>query len=87
VTVDDVNAAEAMVKSFHGLHPDIPIVARARDHEHARRLRAAGASEVIPDAIESGLQMAGKALAEFGYDSETVRSRLAAERDEEYRRV
>lgn len=87
VTVDDVNAAEAMVRSFHGLHPDIPIVARARDHEHARRLRAAGASQVIPDAIESGLQMAGKALAEFGYDSETVRSRLAAERDEEYLRV
>lgn len=87
VTVDDVNAAEAMVTSFRKLHPDVPIVARARDHEHAVRLRAAGANQVIPDAIESGLQMAGRALAEFGYDMETVRNRLAAERGEEYLRV
>ncbi|WP_340691364.1 cation:proton antiporter [Hyphomonas sp.] len=86
VTVDDVAAAEAMVTSFHKLHPDVPIVVRARDHEHAARLRRAGASQVIPDAIESGLQMAGRALAEFGYDEETVRSRLAVERTEEYRR-
>lgn len=86
VTVDDVAAAEAMVASFHKLHPDVPIVVRARDHEHATRLRRAGASHVIPDAIESGLQMAGRALAEFGYDAETVRSRLAVERAEEYSR-
>jgi CPA2 family monovalent cation:H+ antiporter-2 len=86
VTVDDVAAAEAMVASFHKLHPDVPIVVRARDHEHATRLRRAGASQVIPDAVESGLQMAGRALAEFGYDEETVRNRLAAERTEEYRR-
>ena len=86
VTVDDVAAAEEMVASFHKLHPDVPIVVRARDHEHATRLRRAGASQVIPDAIESGLQMAGRALAEFGYDEETVRNRLAVERIEEYRR-
>ncbi|KCZ90849.1 glutathione-regulated potassium-efflux system protein [Hyphomonas johnsonii MHS-2] len=86
VTVDDVAAAEAMVTSFHRLHPDVPIVVRARDHEHAARLRLAGATHVIPDAIESGMQMAGRALTEFGYDSETVRSRLAAERGEEYQR-
>jgi len=86
VTVDDVAAAEAMVTSFHKLHPDVPIVVRARDNEHATRLRRAGASQVIPDAVESGLQMAGRALAEFGYDEETVRNRLAAERTEEYRR-
>lgn len=84
VTVDDVAAAEAMVRSVRKLRPDVPIVARARDHEHAARLREAGATHVIPDAIESGLQMAGRALAEFGYDAETVRNRLASERDEQY---
>lgn len=87
VTVDDVTDAEAMVKAFHQLRPETPIIARARDREHARRLRAAGAKEVIPDAIESGLQMAGRTLHEFGYDEETIRDRLAAERDKEYRRA
>ena len=87
VTVDDVTAAEAMVKAFHKLRPDAPIIARARDHEHAQRLMNAGAKEVIPDAIESGLQMAGRTLSEFGYNDETIRDRLAAERDEEYHRI
>ena len=87
VTVDDVTAAEAMVKAFHKLRPDAPIIARARDHEHAQRLMKAGAKEVIPDAIESGLQMAGRTLSEFGYNDETIRDRLAAERDEEYHRI
>jgi K+:H+ antiporter len=87
VTVDDVTAAEAMVKAFHKLRPDAPIIARARDHEHAQRLMDAGARSVIPDAIESGLQMAGRTLHEFGYNEETIRDRLAAERDEEYERA
>ena len=87
VTVDDVNDAEAMVKAFHQLRPEVPIIARARDREHAARLQEAGARDVIPDAIESGLQMAGRTLHQFGYDEETVRDRLAAERDEEYRRA
>jgi CPA2 family monovalent cation:H+ antiporter-2 len=65
----------------------VPIIARARDHEHAQRLIDAGAKEVIPDAVESGLQMAGRTLHEFGYNDETIRDRLAAERDEEYHRI
>lgn len=87
VTVDDVSAAEGMVRAFHKLRPEVPIIARARDHEHAQRLIDAGAKEVIPDAVESGLQMAGRTLHEFGYNDETIRDRLAAERDEEYHRI
>ena len=87
VTVDDVSAAEGMVRAFHKLRPEVPIIARARDHEHAQRLIDAGAKEVIPDAVESGLQMAGRTLHEFGYNEETIRDRLAAERDEEYERA
>ncbi|HBF91403.1 MAG TPA: portal protein, partial [Hyphomonas atlantica] len=78
VTVDDVSAAEGMVRAFHKLRPEVPIIARARDHEHAQRLIDAGAKEVIPDAVESGLQMAGRTLHEFGYNDETIRDRLAA---------
>ena len=40
---------------------------------------------MIPDAIEAGLQLAGRALEEFGFPGETVRDRIAAERDKEYR--
>lgn len=87
VTVDNAASAEAMVHSARRLRGDLPILARAQDTDHAKRLAQAGASYVIPDAIEAGLQLAGRALRLFGYAGETVRDLLAHEREEEYRRA
>ena len=86
-TVDDPQAAEAMVRAGRALRAELPILARARDCDHAAQLGRAGAGAVIPDAIEAGLQLAGHALEEFGYATEAVRDRLAAERDLEYQSV
>ncbi|PWK72578.1 cation:proton antiporter [Aminobacter sp. AP02] len=87
VTVDDPKDAAAMVKAARQLRGDIPVLARARDAEHARELYAAGAEFVIPDAIEAGLQLAGRALSEFGYSSEVLEDRIASERSVEYQRA
>lgn len=87
VTVDSAVAAKAMVRAARSLRGDLVILARAQDADHAQRLLDSGADYVIPDAIEAGLQLAGRALLEFGYATETVRDRLAAGRDTEYRRV
>ena len=87
VTVDDAGSATAMVRAIRSLRPTVPILARARDAGHGQSLRQAGATYVIPDAIEAGLQLAGRVLQEFGYANETVRDLIAAERDEEYRKA
>ncbi|WP_084395690.1 cation:proton antiporter domain-containing protein [Henriciella aquimarina] len=87
VTVDDPASAEAMVRAIRSLRPTVPVFARARDAEHGQALRRAGATFVIPDAIEAGLQLAGRALQEFGYANETVRDLIGSERDEEYRKA
>ncbi|MEL6956020.1 MAG: cation:proton antiporter [Pseudomonadota bacterium] len=87
VTVDDATSAERMVQTLRGLRADLPILARAQDTDHAARLHEAGATFVIPDAIEAGLQLAGRALESFGYATETVRDLLAAEREGEYRKA
>ena len=87
VTVDDPADAERIVTGVRALRADAPILARARDSEHARRLTEAGASFVIPDAIEAGLQLAGRALGEYGYSGETIRTRIESEREAEYRRA
>ncbi|MEM8921236.1 MAG: NAD-binding protein, partial [Pseudomonadota bacterium] len=87
VTVNDAASAEAMVRAVRQLRSDAPILARAQDAEHALALQAAGANYVIPDAVEAGLQMAGRALESFGYETETVRDRIAAARDAEYLRA
>lgn len=87
ITVDDPDRAESMVRSALELRPDITILARAHDGDHMVRLTAAGANHVVPEAIESGLQLVGIALEIFGYDPETVRTRIGQARDEEYRRA
>ena len=87
VTVDDPDRAEAMVRAGRRLHPEMLVLARAHDGEHAGLLQAAGARHVVPEAVESGLQMAGRALEGFGYETETVRDLLAATRDEAYRQA
>ncbi|MEL6569195.1 MAG: cation:proton antiporter [Pseudomonadota bacterium] len=87
VTVDNADSAERMVRTLRAERADLPILARAQDTDHAARLREAGASFVIPDAIEAGLQLAGRALEGFGYASETVRDLIAAEREGEYRKA
>lgn len=87
VTVDDANRARDMVRCARALHGEIEIFARAHDGDHAARLVEAGAGHVVPEAVESGLQMAGMSLECFGYDTETVRDLLARVRDEEYRQA
>jgi len=87
VTVDDAIRARDMVRCARALHGEIEIFARAHDGNHAATLINAGAGHVVPEAIESGLQMAGMSLESFGYDTETVRDLLARVRDEEYRRA
>ena len=86
VTVDDKDSASAMVKAFRTLSTTIPVLARARDAEHANELLEAGADFVIPDAVEAGLQLAGRALEQFGFDRKSVLSRLDLERAAAYER-
>lgn len=85
VTVDDAEDAEHMVRGVRSLRSQAPILARARDAEHADRLQRAGATFVIPDAVEAGLQLAARALEETGYSGETVRDLISGARDVEYR--
>jgi len=84
VTVNNVESAKTVVARARKKRPDMPIFVRAQDPDHARDLVKAGATFVIPDVIEAALQLALRALLVFGYNEETVRDRIAAERDESY---
>ncbi len=84
ITVNNPAIVEPIVKTVRAMRPDIPIIARAHDQEHAKLLEESGANYVIPEVVETGMQLAGRALHQFGYDSETVRDLLAFDRDAEY---
>ena len=62
ITIDQPDAAERVVASLRRQHPDLRIIARSRDAEHARRLEQAGANDIILEALEPGLQMGAAAL-------------------------
>ncbi len=81
VTLDQPATAERTVTAARRLAAKLPIVARARDGRHARRLLDLGADAVVPETVEASLQLAGRALEILGLPSEEVASRLARERD------
>ena len=85
VTLDNELSAESMVKTARHSRPDVPILARARDADHAQLLYKAGATFVIPDAIEAGLQMSARALEQLGYETDAVQTLISSERETEYR--
>lgn len=83
VTMDDGKAAEQVVAEIRSEHPELPIYARARDMQHARRLREAGVDVAVPETIEGSLQLAGRLLAGLGISSEAIGYRLDSQRNVE----
>ncbi|NCP12261.1 MAG: sodium:proton exchanger [Sphingomonadales bacterium] len=66
LTMDDPVQQERITRQIRAEHPDIPIVSRARDADHAALLYRAGASEAVPETLESSLQLAEVLLVDLG---------------------
>jgi CPA2 family monovalent cation:H+ antiporter-2 len=84
ITFADTAAAVRALAHIHALAPSVPVIARARDEADIARLSAAGASEVVPEALESGLMLASHTLVWVGVPLNRVMRRLRAVRDEQY---
>ncbi len=87
VTVNARESAERMVAAARKLRPDALVFARAIDAEHAARLLALGAVEVIPEAVEASLQLGGRLLEGLGLSDEAVARRLDELREAERARL
>ena len=66
VTMGDAEAADAVVKAALAARPDLRIVARARDGNHAARLYALGVTDAVPETIEASLQLSEAVLVDVG---------------------
>ena len=66
ITIQTKSVTDDIVVEVRKLRPDILIVARARDAEHARHLYAMGVNVAVPVTIEASLQMSEAALLGFG---------------------
>ncbi len=86
VTVDEPAASEEIVKTARGLNPDLTIVARARDADHATLLYELGVTDAVPETIEASLQLSEAVLVDIGIPMGHVIASIHAKRDE-YRKV
>ncbi|HEV7659158.1 MAG TPA: cation:proton antiporter [Allosphingosinicella sp.] len=66
LTMDDPRQSVRLVKRVRGWCPDLTIVARARDPEHAAELYRAGATDAVPETLESSLQLSEAVLVDLG---------------------
>jgi len=64
--------------------PGVPVVVRAREEDDAEALFAAGAAEVVPEALESSVMLATHALAFVGVPLHRVIKRLRELREQHY---
>lgn len=76
VALDNSKAATHTLIALRAQYPDLPIFVRARDVAHLAGLRAAGATDVVPDTLEASLQLAKRVLAGLGIAEDEVDHRL-----------
>jgi CPA2 family monovalent cation:H+ antiporter-2 len=62
----DTAAVDDVVKAVRARRPDVMIVARAHDAQHARHLYTLRVTDTVPETIEASLQLAESALVGLG---------------------
>jgi CPA2 family monovalent cation:H+ antiporter-2 len=81
VTMDQPASARRVVSHVRQAHPQLPIFARSHDERHAHELRAAGATMVVPETLEAGLLLTGRALGALGVQPPERQAIVQAERE------
>lgn len=66
LTMDDPVQLVATTRAVRAAQPDLCIIARAKDAEHAAQLYRAGATDAVPETLESSLQLAEAVLVDIG---------------------
>jgi monovalent cation:H+ antiporter-2, CPA2 family len=82
VTMDSPAANEAVVEATRLLRPEVTLVARARDANHARALYRLGVTDAVPETIEASLQLSEAVLVDLGVPMGLVIASIHEKRDE-----
>lgn len=82
LTMDDPVLSVQLTRRVRGWVPNLTIVTRARDTAHAAELYRAGASDAVPETLESSLQLSEALLTELGIAVGPVIASIHEKRDE-----
>ena len=84
VTYVEIQGALKVLGHARAHAPQVPVIVRTRDDHDLERLQAAGAAEVVPEAIEGSLMLASHALALVGIPMRRVIRIVQNQRDARY---
>ena len=84
VTYLDTASALKVLANTRAHAPTVPVIVRTVDDHDLEKLRAAGATEVVPEAIEGSLMLASHALALVGVPMRRVIRVVQDQRDARY---
>jgi CPA2 family monovalent cation:H+ antiporter-2 len=84
ITFDDTPTALRILHLVRDLAPRLPVLVRTAHEVDIDRLRAAGATEVVPEIVEGSLMLASHALALVGVPLSRVLRRVQKVRESRY---
>ena len=84
VTYLDTASALRVLANVRAHAPAVPVIVRTVDDHDLEKLQAAGATEVVPEAIEGSLMLASHALALVGVPMRRVIRVVQEQRDARY---
>ena len=84
VSYHDTPSALKILRLVQAHAPQVPVIVRTLDDSDLERLQAAGATEVVPEAIEGSLMLASHALALVGVPMRRVIRVVQEQRDARY---
>ncbi|WP_300724348.1 monovalent cation:proton antiporter-2 (CPA2) family protein [Pseudomonas sp.] len=84
IAVDNTEVAMSILKEARLITLEVPVLVRTRDDSQLAELKAAGATEVVPELLESSLMLASHALILLGLPEKAVRRRVDEVRHDRY---
>jgi CPA2 family monovalent cation:H+ antiporter-2 len=84
LTYLDVPGVMKVLAHVRAHAPQVPVIVRTQDDRDLERLQQAGATEVVPEAIEGSLMLASHALALVGVPMRRVLRLVQDQRDARY---
>jgi monovalent cation:H+ antiporter-2, CPA2 family len=85
ISHDDIAAAHKTLQFVRSRRPDLPVMVRTRDEGPVDELRAAGATEVVPETVEAGMMIVSHALLLLKMPLSRVIERIRRQRAGRYR--
>lgn len=83
LTMDDPVQQLRLTRRIRQAYPSLPIIVRARDARHAAQLYRSGATDAVPEQLESSFQLSEAVLTEIGVAAGPVIASIHEKRAEQ----